>query len=215
MITLHYWNTPNGHKIPMMLEECGLPYRIVPVDIRKGGQFAPAFLALSPNNKIPAIVDPEPADGGGPLSVFESAAILQYLADKSGKFLSKDLRTRTATLEWVAWQIGGLGPMLGQLGHFAVFAKERIPYAIERYTTEALRLYGVLERQLEGREYVVGEYSIADMAIYPWAAGYTRLELDIAPFPNVTAWLARVAARPATIRAYEKGDAAIDAFVKG
>lgn len=210
MIALYYWNTPNGHKIPMMLEECGLPYTIIPVDIRNQQQFTPSFLALSPNNKIPAIVDPEPADSAGPLAVFESAVILQYLADKTGLMLPRDTRKRTAVLQWVAWQVSGLGPMLGQLGHF-LSAKETIPYAIERYQAEAQRLYGVLERQLQGRDNVAGEYSIADIAIYPWAKSHERLKLDMTPFPNVSAWLTRVAERPATQRAYEKGNAAVEA----
>jgi GST-like protein len=207
-IELHYWNTPNGHKITMMLEECGLPYRIVPVDIRRNAQFQPSFLALSPNNKIPAILDPAPPDGGGPLSIFESGVILQYLADKTGRLLPSELRARTSTLQWLTWQVAGLGPMLGQLGHFRS-AKEKLPYAIDRYTQEAARLYGVLERQLAGKEWVAGDYSIADIAIYPWIHIHEWHGIDLAPTPNVAAWLQRVAARPATARAYEKGNAAV------
>jgi GST-like protein len=178
------------------------------VDIRRNAQFQPSFLALSPNNKIPAILDPAPPDGGGPLSIFESGVILQYLADKTGLLLPSELRARTSTLQWLTWQVAGLGPMLGQLGHFRS-AKEKLPYAIDRYTQEAARLYGVLERQLAGKEWVAGDYSIADIAIYPWIHIHEWHGIDLAPTPNVAAWLQRVAARPATARAYEKGNAAV------
>ncbi|HET6435723.1 MAG TPA: glutathione binding-like protein [Xanthomonadaceae bacterium] len=203
MIDLHYWPTPNGHKITLFLEESGLPYRIVPVDIGKGAQFAPAFLAISPNNKMPAIVDHAPADGGAPLSVFESGAILLYLAEKTGRFLPDDLRGRAAALEWLFWQVGGLGPMTGQYGHFHVYAPEPIAYARERYANEAHRLLGVLERRLAGRAFLAGDaYTIADMACYPWIDPYAGAPLDLASYPEVRRWREAIAARPATQRAY-------------
>jgi GST-like protein len=203
MIDLHYWPTPNGHKITLFLEESGLPYRIVPVDIGKGAQFAPAFLAISPNNKMPAIVDHAPADGGAPLSVFESGAILLYLAEKTGRFLPDDLRGRAAALEWLFWQVGGLGPMTGQYGHFHVYAPEPIAYARERYANEAHRLLGVLERRLAGRAFLAGDvYTIADMACYPWIDPYAGAPLDLAPYPEVRRWREAIAMRPATGRAY-------------
>ena len=203
MIDLHYWPTPNGHKVTLFLEEAGLPYRLVPVDIGKGAQFAPDFLAISPNNRMPAIVDHAPADLGEAISVFESGAILLYLAEKTGRFLPRDLRARTATLEWLFWQMGGLGPMSGQYGHFKVYAPERIPYAIERYTKEVQRLLGVLDRQLAGRAFVTGDdYTIADMAAWPWINAYDSAPIDMEPFPEVRRWHAAIAARPATQRAY-------------
>ncbi|WP_242108718.1 glutathione S-transferase C-terminal domain-containing protein [Luteimonas aquatica] len=208
MIELYYWTTPNGHKPALLLEELvdaghPLEYTIHPVNIGKGEQFAPAFLAISPNNKIPAIVDTAPADGGAPLSVFESGAILLYLAEKTGKFLPSEPRARMETLEWLFWQMAGLGPMTGQYGHFNVYAPDKIPYAIERYTKEAERLLGVLDRRLEGRDFIAGgEYSIADIATYPWINPYTAVPLDLAPFANVRRWHAAIAARPATQRAY-------------
>jgi GST-like protein len=208
MIDLYYWPTPNGHKIAMFLEELveskqGLPYRIVPVNIGRGDQFKPEFLAISPNNKMPAIVDHAPADGGAALSVFESGAILAYLANKTGRFVPQDLRGRTEVSQWLHWQIGGLGPMTGQYGHFHVYAPEDIPYAKTRYRNEALRLLGVLDKLLATREFVAGsEYSIADMAIYPWINPYDKAPLDLQPFANVRRWHATVAARPATQRAY-------------
>ena len=175
MIDLYYWPTPNGHKITLFLEEAGLAYRVHPVNIGKGDQFLPEFLAISPNNKMPAIVDHAPADGGAPLSVFESGAILLYLAEKTGRFIPADLRGRAATLEWLFWQMGGLGPMSGQMGHFNVYAPERIPYAIERYVKETSRLYAVLNKHLsDGREFIAGDYSIADMACYPWIVPHER-----------------------------------------
>ncbi|MBJ6981751.1 glutathione binding-like protein [Luteimonas sp. MC1572] len=203
MIDLHYWPTPNGHKVTLFLEEAGLEYRIVPVDIGKGAQFAPDFLAISPNNKMPAIVDTAPADGGAPVSVFESGAILLYLAEKTGRFLPADLRGRAATLEWLFWQMGGLGPMTGQYGHFNVYAPEKIPYAIDRYTREVERLLSVLDRRLAGRAFIAGDaYTIADMAAYPWINPYTSAPADLAPFAELRRWQAAIAARPATQRAY-------------
>ena len=202
MIDLYYWPTPNGHKITLFLEESGLPYRIHPVDIGKGAQFEPGFLAISPNNKMPAIVDHAPADGGAPQSVFESGAILLYLAEKTGRFLPTDARGRIEALEWLFWQMAGLGPMTGQYGHFNVYAPEPIPYAIERYTKEVQRLLGVLDRRLAGRAFITGDdYTIADMAAFPWINAYERAPLDMAPFPEVRRWQAAIAARPATQRA--------------
>jgi len=203
MIDLYYWTTPNGHKITMFLEETGIDYRIVPVNISRGEQFDPAFLKIAPNNRIPAIVDDAPASGGAPVSVFESGAILLYLAEKTSRYIPLDLRGRVACLEWLFWQMGGLGPMAGQNHHFVQYAPEPIPYAIERYVKETGRLYGVLNRQLaDGRDYVCGDYSIADMAIYPWVVPHKRQRQDLADFPALQAWFERVAARPATQRAY-------------
>jgi GST-like protein len=206
MIDLYYWPTPNGHKITLFLEEAGLEYAIRPVDIGKGAQFAPEYLAISPNNKMPAIVDHAPADGGEPLSVFESGAILLYLADKTGRFVPQDLRGRTACLEWLFWQMGGLGPMTGQYGHFNVYAPEQIPYAIERYTREAHRLLDVLDKRLQQHAFLAGdEYSIADMACYPWIDPYGKAPLDLAPYAALGRWREAIAARPATARAYARG----------
>lgn len=202
MIDLYYWTTPNGHKISIFLEEVGLRYQVRPVHIGKGEQFAPDFLKIAPNNRIPAIVDHAPADGGEPLSLFESGAILEYLGDKTGQFLPRTLRERTEVLQWLHWQMGGLGPMAGQNHHFNRYAPEPIPYAIDRYVKETARLYGVLDRQLEGRDYVAGEYSIADMAIYPWAKGWEGQKQRLEDFPNMAAWLQRMAGRPAVVRAY-------------
>jgi GST-like protein len=206
MIDLHYWTTPNGHKITIFLEETGLPYRIVPVQIGKGEQFKPEFLAIAPNNRIPAIVDHEPADGGAPISIFESGAILLYLADKTGRLIPKDLRGRTEALEWLFWQMAGLGPMAGQNGHFNHAAPEKLPYAISRYERETARLFAVLDKRLAERDFVAGagrgEYSIADIASYPWTKNYTRLNQKIEEFPNLKRWQDRIAARPATERAY-------------
>lgn len=207
MIELHYWPTPNGHKIPIFLEESGLEYVIRPVDIGKGDQFKPEYVAISPNSKMPAIVDTAPADGGAPVSVFESGAILIYLAEKAGRFLPHGLRERNETLEWLFWQVGGLGPMTGQYGHFNVYAPEKIPYAIERYTKEAYRLLGVLDKRLAGREFVAaGEYTIADMAIHPWINAYKKAPLDLQPYPELRRWHAAIAARPAVQRAYALTD---------
>jgi len=208
MIDLHYWPTPNGHKITLLLEElvdagAPLPYTIVPVNIGAGEQFQPEFLAIAPNNRIPAIVDRAPADGGAPISVFESGAILVYLAEKTGRFLPPDPRGRTAALEWVFWQMAGLGPMTGQYGHFNVYAPEKIAYAIDRYTREVHRLLGVLEKRLSGRAFLLGDdYSIADMASYPWIDPYTSAPIDLTPYPEVRRWCAAIRARPATARAY-------------
>ena len=203
MLELHYWPTPNGHKITMLLEETGVPYRIERVNIGAGDQFKPEFLAIAPNNRMPAIVDHAPADGGAPISVFESGAILVYLADKAKQFLSVEVRARTATLEWLFWQMSGLGPMAGQNHHFNVYAPEKIVYAIERYVRETARLYGVLDRRLAAREFIVGaDYTIADMACYPWIVAHTRQQMDLADFPNVSRWFDVIRARPATIRAY-------------
>jgi len=202
MIDLYYWTTPNGHKITLFLEEAGLEYKIHPVNIGKGEQFQPAFLAISPNNRIPAIVDNAPADGGKPVSVFESGAILLYLAGKTGKFIPKDLRGQVTTIEWLMWQMGGLGPMAGQNHHFASYAPEKIPYAIDRYVKETSRLYAVLDKRLGGRDFIAGrEYTIADMACYPWVMP-DRQGQDIEDFPNLKRWLAAIRARPATARAY-------------
>ncbi|KLI98078.1 glutathione binding-like protein [Luteimonas sp. FCS-9] len=205
MIDLHYWPTPNGHKVTLFLEEAGLDYRVQPVDIGKGDQFKPEFLAFSPNNKMPAIVDHAPADGGAPQTVFESGAILLYLAEKTGRFLPADPRKRIEALEWLFWQMAGLGPMTGQYGHFNVYAPEKIPYAIERYTNEANRLLQVLDTRLAGRDFIVGDaYSIADMAAYPWIGVYDKAPIDMTPYPEVRRWQAAIAARPATQRAYAK-----------
>jgi len=201
MIDLYYWTTPNGHKITIYLEETGLPYALRPVNISRGEQFDPAFLAISPNNRIPAIVDHAPADGAGPLSVFESGAILNYLADKTGRYIPGTLRGRWDCLQWLHWQMGGLGPMAGQNHHFAHYAPEKIPYAIERYVKETGRLYAVLDRRLADREFVAGEYSIADMACFPWVQP-ERQGQRIDDFPNLKRWKAEIAARPAVQRAY-------------
>jgi GST-like protein len=204
MIDLYYWTTPNGHKITMLLEETGLPYAVKPVNISKGEQFDPAFLKIAPNNRIPAIVDAAPDDGGEPVSVFESGAILLYLADKQRQFIPQDLRGRQACLQWLFWQMGGLGPMAGQNHHFGHYAPEKIPYAIDRYVKETSRLYGVLNKQLsDGRAFICGDtYTIADMACYPWIVPYERQHQDLAQFPALAAWFTRIGQRPATQRAY-------------
>lgn len=203
MIDLHYWATPNGHKVALFLEEAGVPYRIHPVNIGRGEQFAPKFLAIAPNNRIPAIVDTRPADGGEPVALFESGAILLYLAEKTGRFLPTDLRGRAETLQWLFWQMGGLGPMAGQNHHFTQYAPEPVPYAIDRYVRETARLYGVMDRRLAGRPYLAGEdYTIADMAAYPWVVPHERQRQDLADFPHLRRWFQSIAARPATQRAY-------------
>ncbi|AUB41215.1 yghU, GSH-dependent disulfide-bond oxidoreductase [Nostoc flagelliforme CCNUN1] len=207
MIDLYYWTTPNGHKITIFLEEVGLQYTIIPVNIGAGDQFKPEFLKISPNNRIPAIVDHEPADGGAPISVFESGAILLYLAEKTGKLIPQDLRNRTKVLEWLFWQMAGLGPMAGQNHHFSAYAPEKIEYAINRYVNETGRLYGVLNKQLADREFVAGDYSIADIAAYPWIVPYERQSQNLEDFPHVKRWFEAIKARPATIRAYEKAEA--------
>ena len=207
MIDVYYWPTPNGHKITLLLEEAGLPYTIKPVNIGKGEQFEPAFLQISPNNRIPAIVDHTPADGGEPVSVFESGAILQYLAEKTGRFLPADLRGRTTAMEWLFWQVGGLGPMLGQNHHFNRYAPEKIPYAIDRYVRETRRLYGVLDQRLQGRDFMAGQdYTIADMAAYPWTVSYENQGVNPNDFPHFKRWFERIRARPATQRAYAIAD---------
>ena len=207
MIDLHYWPTPNGHKITLLLEEAGLSYRIIPVDIGRGEQFRPEFLAIAPNNRMPAIVDHEPADGGEPVSVFESGAILLYLADKTGQLIPDDLRGRAEVLQWLFWQVAGLGPMAGQNHHFANYAPERLPYAVDRYVNETNRLYGVLDQRLADRPFVAGEaYSIADMASYPWIVPHENQGQRLSDFPHLERWFRAIAARPATIRAYAVGE---------
>jgi GSH-dependent disulfide-bond oxidoreductase len=207
MIDLHYWTTPNGHKITIFLEETGLPYKFFPVNIGKGEQFKREFLAVSPNNRIPAIVDHAPAGGGAPISVFESGAILLYLADKTKRFIAQELRDRTETIQWLFWQMGNLGPMAGQNNHFSNYAVEKIQYAMDRYRNEVNRLYGVLNNRLADRSYVAGEYSIADMAIYPWIVPYERQGQKLEDFPHLKRWFETIRARPAVVRAYEKAKA--------
>lgn len=202
MIDLYYWTTPNGHKVTIFLEETGLPYKIVPVNISKGEQFTPGFLKISPNNRMPAIVDHAPADGGAPLSIFESGAILEYLADKSGHFLPREARPRFEVLQWLYWQMAGLGPMAGQNHHFVQYAPVQIQYAIERYVNETNRLYGVLNKRLEDRDYIAGGYSIADMACHPWIKLHKNQNQDLEMFPHLKRWFALVGARPAVLRAY-------------
>jgi len=207
MIELYYWATPNGHKITLFLEEAGLEYRIHPVDIGAGDQFKPEFLAFSPNNRMPAIIDTAPADGGEPITVFESGAILLYLAEKTGQFLPADVRGRKTVTEWLFWQMGGLGPMAGQNHHFGLYAPEKIPYAINRYVNETNRLYGVLDRRLQGREFIAGQhYSIADIACYPWVVPWQRQQQNIEDFPDLSRWLRAIEQRPATLRAYARGE---------
>lgn len=198
-IDLYYFPTPNGHKITILLEELAVPYTVHPIHIGKGDQFQPEFLAISPNNKIPAIVDPEGPDGA-PISVFESGAILKYLAEKFGKFYPAEVRERVKVDEWLFWQMGGFGPMLGQNHHFALYAPEKIPYAIDRYRNETHRLYGVLNKQLEGHDFIAGSYSIADMAALSWSLGWERQGVDLTEFPNILAWQERLKARPAVER---------------
>ena len=202
MIDLHYWTTPNGHKITMFLEETGLSYRIAPVNLMKNEQFDPKFLEIAPNNKMPAIVDHDPIGGGVPISIFESGAILQYLAEKTGKLMPQDIRARVEVNQWLFWQVAGLGPMPGQLIFF-LRNSEKHPFGIERFTKETQRLYGVLNKRLEGREWLAGDaYSIADIAAYTWAAPYNLFGLDLDEYPAVERWLEAVASRPATERAY-------------
>lgn len=202
MIDLYYWPTPNGHKITIFLEETGLDYKIRPVDIGKGDQHKPEFLAISPNNRMPAIVDHAPADGGEAVSIFESGAILQYLAEKTGRLLPQDLRSRMRALQWLYWQVGGLGPMAGQNHHFGKYAPARIPYAIDRYRKETARLYGVLDRELAKSPYVAGDYSIADIACYPWIVPHEDQGQDLHDFPRLKRWFESIKARPAVARAY-------------
>ncbi|MCG5238594.1 glutathione binding-like protein [Azospirillum doebereinerae] len=208
MIELYFWPTPNGHKITLFLEEAGLEYSLKPVNIGAGDQFKPEFLAFSPNNRMPAIIDRAPTDGGEPITVFESGAILLYLAEKTGKFLPADARGRKTVTEWLFWQVGGLGPMAGQNHHFVQYAPERIPYAMERYVKETGRLYGVMDKRLSTSEFLGGaEYSIADMASYPWVVPHERQQQNLEDFPNLKRWFHAIQDRPATIRAYEKGSA--------
>mgnify|MGYP000052303987 FL=1 len=206
-IDLYYWTTPNGHKITMFLEEVGLPYNPIPINIGKGEQFQPEFLQISPNNRIPAIVDRDPTGGGDPISVFESGAILLYLAEKTGKLIPTDLRDRVKVLEWLFWQMGGLGPMAGQNHHFSQYAPAKISYAIDRYVNETGRLYAVLDKQLSDREFIAGAYSIADIASYPWIVPYERQGQKLEDFPNLQRWFTAIQARPATVRAYDRAEA--------
>ncbi|MNL09604.1 Disulfide-bond oxidoreductase YfcG [compost metagenome] len=207
MIDLYYWPTPNGHKISIFLEEAGLPYKIHPVNISNNEQFNPEFLKISPNNRIPAIVDSASADGKGALSLFESGAILWYLGEKTKKFIPESPRDKAEVSQWLFWQVGGLGPMAGQNHHFNIYAPEKIPYAMERYVKETARLYGVLNKHLEGRDWVGGSaYSIADMAIYPWIVPHEMQQQKLDAFPNLKKWFERVAARPAVQRAYALAD---------
>lgn len=206
MIDLYYWPTPNGHKITIFLEEAGLPYTLRPVDIARGDQFEPAFLDIAPNNRIPAIVDHATADGGADIPVFESGAILLYLAEKSGLFLPGDIRQRLMVLQWLFWQVGGLGPMAGQNHHFSRYAPARIPYAIDRYRKETARLYAVLDRQLAGRPYIADHYSIADMACYPWIAAHADQGQDLDDYPHLKRWFETIKTRPAVVRAYAAGE---------
>jgi GST-like protein len=208
MIDLYFWPTPNGHKVTLFLEEAGLPYALKPVNIAAGEQFKPDFLRIAPNNRMPAIVDHAPEGGGEPVPLFESGAILLYLAEKTGRFLAPDLRGRVETLQWLFWQMGGLGPMLGQNHHFTQYAPEKVPYAIARYVNETNRLYGVLDRRLADRAFVAGaDYSIADMAAYPWIVPHRKQGQNLDDFPNLKRWFEAIAARPATVAAYEKGNA--------
>ncbi|MBD2743867.1 glutathione binding-like protein [Coleofasciculus sp. FACHB-1120] len=213
MIDLYYWTTPNGHKITLFLEEVGLPYTLVAINIGTGDQFEPEFLKISPNNRIPAIVDREPADGGEPISVFESGAILLYLAEKTGKLIPANIRDRAEVLQWLFWQMGGLGPMAGQNHHFTQYAPEKIPYAINRYVNETGRLYAVLNKRLSDREFIAGDYSIADIAAYPWIVPYEKQNQKLEDFPNLQRWFEAIKARPATIRAYEKAEAFKDQVI--
>ena len=204
MIDLYYWTTPNGHKVLIFLEEAGVPHRVLPVNISKGEQFAPDFLRIAPNNRIPAIVDTAPADGGAPISIFESGAILQYLAEKTGQFLSADVRGRVEVMQWLFWQMGGLGPMAGQNHHFVQYASQSIPYAMDRYVNETNRLYGVLDKRLSELDYIAGDYSIADMAAYPWIVPHKRQKQNLDEFPHLKRWFGTIGARPAVKRAYER-----------
>ena len=201
MLDVYYWTTPNGHKITIFLEETGLPYRLKPINISKGEQFHPDFLKISPNNRIPAIVDHAPSDGGEPLAMFESGAILMYLGGKTGRFFPSDFRTRCDCVQWLFWQMGNLGPMAGQNHHFGLYAPEKIPYAIDRYVRETSRLYAVLDKRLADREFIVGDYTIADMACYPWIRP-ERQQQDMAHFPHLERWRQTIHARAAVQRAY-------------
>ena len=206
MIDVHYWTTPNGHKVTIFLEETATAYKIVPVNIGKGEQFKGPFLAVSPNNRIPAIVDHAPADGGKPIAVFESGAILLYLAEKTGRFISRDTRVRVDVLQWLFWQMGNLGPMAGQNNHFSNYGQEKITYAMDRYRNEVNRLYGVLDRRLADHEYVAGDYSIADMATWPWVFREFQGRQLLADFPHVARWWDTVASRPAVKKGRAVGE---------
>lgn len=203
MIELYSWPTPNGLKVSIFLEEAGLEHKVFPIDIGNGDQFAPDFLAIAPNNRIPAIIDTDPPGGGDPISIFESGAVLFYLARKTGRFVPQDPRGTMEVLQWLFWQMGGLGPMAGQNHHFNIYAPEKIPYAMERYVKETARLYGVLDKRLADREHVAGDYSIADMAIYPWIVPHEAQQQNLDDFPNLKRWFERIGARPAVIRTYE------------
>ena len=205
MIDFYFWTTPNGYKVLTFLEETGIPYRIEPVNISKGQQFEPEFLRISPNNKMPAIVDNSPGESGVPISLFESGAILLYLAEKTGCFLPQDLAGRVQVLQWLFWQMGGLGPMLGQNLHFGQYAPKKIPYAIDRYVNETKRLFQVLDKRLTDREFIAGDYSIADMASYPWVFKHPYLQLPLEDFPNLIRWFKTIEQRPAVARAYKIG----------
>ena len=204
MIDLYFWTTPNGYKITLFLDETGIGHKVIPVNISEGEQFTPEFMEISPNHRIPAMVDHAPADGSAPVSLFESGAILLYLAEKTGQFLPTDLHGRAEVLQWLFWQMAGLGPMAGQNHHFGVYAPETLPYAIDRYVKETGRLYAVLDKRLADRAFVAGDYSIADMACYPWIRPYKRQQQDHDDFPNLKRWFETVGERPATLRAYEK-----------
>jgi GSH-dependent disulfide-bond oxidoreductase len=206
MIDLYYWPTPNGWKISIALEEMGLPYKVLPVNIGRGEQFKPEFLAISPNNRMPAIVDHDPVGGGGALSIFESGAILLYLAEKTGRFLPKDLHGRFEVLQWLMWQMGGLGPMLGQAHHFRQYAPEKIQYGVDRYTNEANRLYGVLNKRLADRAFVAGDYSIADMACWPWIVLHDMQGQRLEDFPHLRRWFETMRTRPAVQKGFEVGN---------
>ena len=207
MIELHSWPTPNGMKISVMLEEADIEHSVHPVSIRAGEQFKPEFLAISPNNRIPAIIDTEPTGGGEPISLFESGAIMLYLAEKTGRFIPTDNHGRAEVLQWLFWQMGGLGPMLGQNGHFNIYAPEKIPYAIDRYIAESTRLYGVMDKRLSDRDFLAGDYSIADMACYPWIVPHEAHKQDLNKHPHLKRWFETIAARPAVVKAYAEKDA--------
>ena len=207
MIDFYFWTTPNGYKVLQFLEESGLEYRVIPVDINKGEQFDPAFLQVSPNNKIPAIVDHNPAQGDAPVTVFESGAILLYLAEKTGQFIPDNVQQRADVMQWLFWQMSGLGPMAGQVIHFVHSAPEDVPYARERFVNETARLFGVLEQQLSERDFIADEFSIADIATYPWVAIAATVQQDLEAYPNIARWVERMQQRPATVNAYAKGAA--------
>jgi len=203
MIDLYYWPTPNGHKITIFLEETGIDYKVIPVNIGTGAQFDDDFLKIAPNNRIPAIIDHAPIDGGEPISIFESGAILQYLGNKTDQYIGNGLREKTEITQWLMWQMGGLGPMLGQNHHFNAYANEKIPYAIDRYINETARLYAVLNKRLVDRDFIAGSYSIADMACYPWIVSHERQGQDLNDFPYLKEWFLHIEERPAVIKAYE------------